>query len=88
VHFGKHLKKVRLFNDETLTTTTEIVAVDLHNLLQDSGIQKLVLDVRDLQHYKAGFIRTALHFDISGVLHSKNLNELVPSGTLFFLILC
>jgi hypothetical protein len=53
-----------------------ITMIDLYNLLQDLGAQKLILDVRDLNIYEQNHVRTAYKLKIEEILQKKNTIEL------------
>jgi len=50
--------------------------IDLYNLLQDLGAQKLILDVRGLEIYERNHVRTAFKLKVEEVLQKKNSIDL------------
>jgi hypothetical protein len=64
-----------------------ITMIDLYNLLQDLGAQKLILDVRGLEIYERNHVRTAFKLKVEEVLQKKNSVELEGKFMALFILI-
>lgn len=64
-----------------------ITMIDLYNLLQDLGAQKLILDVRGLEIYERNHVRTAVKLKVEEVLQKKNSVELEGKFMALFILI-
>jgi len=66
--------------DVTTSSCSPLTGMHLYNWLQDTAIQKLIIDIRPNEEYDKGYLRTAINIPVEGE-HEVDLIELDKNVT-------